>query len=156
MINRLALLVATVLGIGRVPFAPGTFGSLPGIAVTLLARASGPWWLEGAIIVLLFAVGVWAATLAERHLGGIDPGPVVIDEVVGMMITVLFLPLSPAGLAAGFVVFRVCDVLKPFPAGRFEQFPGGLGVMSDDVMAGVWGYAIMRGLIWLAPAWMLA
>jgi phosphatidylglycerophosphatase A len=153
---RVALLLATVLGIGRIPFAPGTFGSLPGLALTMLARTYGPWWLEGPIILVLFTLGVWAATAAERHFGGIDPGPVVIDEVVGMMITLLFIPVSAIGLLVGFVVFRACDVIKPFPAGRLERLPGGLGIMCDDVMAGIWGYVIMRGLAWLMPGWVLA
>ena len=75
----------------------------------------------------------------------------MIDEVVGMLITTLFLPLSAVGWIVGFAVFRVCDVIKPFPAGRAEGLPGGWGVMSDDVLAGLWGYAIMRGLLWMFP-----
>jgi len=151
----LPVLVATVAGIGFIPFAPGTFGSIPGVAIAIGLRALGaPWWAEGAALVLLFAAGVWAATAAETHFGRIDPGPIVIDEVVGMLMTTLFLPLSWTGWLVAFVVFRACDVIKPFPAGRAERLPGGLGVMSDDVLAGVWGYAIMRGLLWAFPGWL--
>jgi phosphatidylglycerophosphatase A len=150
----LPIVVATAAGIGFVPFAPGTFGSIPGLVLALAARAFGPWWLEGLFVVVLFAAGVWAAQAAETHFGRIDPGPVVIDEVVGMLITTLFLPLSWAGWLVGFLVFRVCDVIKPFPAGRAERLPGGFGVMCDDVLAGVWGYAIMRGLLWAFPQWL--
>jgi phosphatidylglycerophosphatase A len=151
----LPVLVATVAGIGYVPFAPGTFGSIPGLAIAIGLRALGaPWWAEGAALVLLFAAGVWAATAAETHFGRIDPGPIVIDEVVGMLMTTLFLPLSWTGWLVAFVVFRACDVVKPFPAGRAERLPGGIGVMSDDVLAGVWGYAIMRGLLWAFPGWL--
>jgi phosphatidylglycerophosphatase A len=145
------VLLASVGGIGFVPFAPGTFGSIPGVVLALALRSLGPWWAEGVAVVVLFAAGVWAATAAETHFGRIDPGPIVIDEVVGMLITTLFLPLSWIGWVAGFVVFRACDVVKPFPAGRAERLPGGLGVMTDDVLAGVWGYAIMRGLLWAFP-----
>ena len=152
----LPVVVATAAGIGFVPFAPGTFGSIPGLALALASRALGPWWLEGVLVVLIFAAGVWAAQEAETHFGRIDPGPVVIDEVVGMLITTLFLPLSWTGWLVGFLVFRVCDVIKPFPAGRAERLPGGWGVMCDDVLAGVWGYAIMRGLLWLFPQWIAA
>ncbi len=150
----LPVLVATVAGIGFVPFAPGTFGSIPGVALAIGLRLVAPWWAEGAALVVLFVAGVWAANAAEAHFGRIDPGPVVIDEVVGMLITTLFLPLTWTGWLIGFVVFRACDVVKPFPAGRAERLPGGLGVMCDDVLAGVWGYAIMRGLFWAFPGWM--
>ena len=152
---NLPVLVACAGGIGFVPFAPGTFGSIPGVALAIAIRAAGaPWWAEGVAVALLCAAGVWAATSAETYFGRIDPGPVVIDEVVGMMITTLFLPLSWTGWLVGFLVFRACDVVKPFPAGRAERLPGGLGVMADDVLAGVWGYVIMRGLLWAFPQWM--
>jgi phosphatidylglycerophosphatase A len=147
----LSVLVAAAGGLGFIPFAPGTFGSIPGVVLALALRATGPWWAEGAAVVVLFFVGVWAAKASEVHFGRIDPGPVVIDEVVGMLITTLFLPLSWIGWVVGFVVFRACDVIKPFPAGRAERLPGGWGVMCDDVLAGVWGYAIMRGLLWAFP-----
>lgn len=150
----LPVLVASAGGIGFIPFAPGTFGSIPGVVLALAMRATGPWWAEGVLVVVLFAAGVWAATAAETHFGRIDPGPVVIDEVVGMLITTLFLPLSWTGWLVGFLVFRACDIVKPFPAGRAERLPGGFGVMCDDVLAGVWGYAIMRGLLWAFPQWM--
>jgi phosphatidylglycerophosphatase A len=147
----LPVLVASVGGLGFVPFAPGTFGSIPGVVLAIALRAVAPWWAEAVAIVVLFAAGVWAATAAEEYFGRIDPGPVVIDEVVGMLITTLFLPLSWTGWLAAFLAFRACDVVKPFPAGRAERLPGGFGVMCDDVLAGVWGYAIMRGLLWAFP-----
>ncbi|MEO5823330.1 MAG: phosphatidylglycerophosphatase A [Vicinamibacteraceae bacterium] len=150
----LPVLVATVAGIGFVPFAPGTFGSIPGLALAIGLRQVAPWWAEGAALILLFAAGVWAASSAETYFGRIDPGPVVIDEVVGMLVTTLFLPLSLTGWLVAFLVFRVCDVIKPFPAGRAERLPGGYGVMCDDVLAGIWGYAIMRGLLWAFPGWL--
>jgi phosphatidylglycerophosphatase A len=149
--TRLAVLLATSFGIGYIPFAPGTFGSIPGLAATWLARRGGGWWLEAAVMAVLFAVGGWAATRAEVHFGRIDPGPVVIDEVVGMMVTTAFLTLSAWGLVVAFLVFRACDIVKPFPARQCERLPGGLGVMTDDLMAGLWGHAIMRGLVWLFP-----
>jgi phosphatidylglycerophosphatase A len=149
-----AVLVAAAGGLGFIPFAPGTFGSIPGVAIALGLRAVAPWWAEGVAVLVLFLVGVWAAKAAETWFGRIDPGPVVIDEVVGMLITTLFLPLSTLGWLVGFAVFRACDVIKPFPAGRAERLPGGWGVMSDDVLAGVWGYAIMRGLLWVFPRWL--
>lgn len=151
---RLAVLLSTSFGIGYAPVAPGTFGSLPGIAIVLLLRRAGISWLELAAIVLLFAVGVWAATKAEEHFGSIDPGPIVLDEVVGMMVTLATIPVGWAGAALGFLVFRACDVVKPFPARRLERLPGGFGVMSDDVMAGLWANAVMQVTFWCCPQWL--
>jgi phosphatidylglycerophosphatase A len=106
-----------------------------------------------ALIVVLFAAGVWAGTTAEQYFGGIDPGPVVIDEVVGMLITLAFVPVGLAGALTGFVLFRVFDVIKPFPAGRLERLPGGLGVMADDAMAAVYANVCLRLVQWAVPAW---
>ena len=105
-----------------------------------------------ATIVILFAIGIWSGTVAEHHFGGVDPGPIVLDEVVGMLITLALLPVTLTGAIVGFLVFRVLDVVKPWPSDGFEKLPGGLGVMADDGMAAVYGNLVMRGLIWLAPA----
>jgi phosphatidylglycerophosphatase A len=148
--------VATVFGIGYVPFAPGTFGSAAGLAVFAAVRAAGGPVVEALTIVLVFLVGAWAATAAETHFGHIDPGPVVIDEVLGMLVTLAFLPVSVTGALVGFVLFRVFDVIKPPPCNSLEALPGGWGVMSDDLMAGVYACVCVRLLAWLAPTWMLA
>ena len=150
---RLAVFVATVAYCGYFPVAPGTVGSAAGLIVYLLV-----WWtqsrlIEAALIAVVFAVGVWAGTIAERYFGGIDPGPVVIDEVLGMLITLAFMPIGPAAALAGFLLFRIFDVVKPFPARRFEHLHGGLGVMADDAMAAVYANLCLRGLIWLRPGW---
>ena len=156
MRSRISRAVATVLGIGYVPFAPGTFGSAAGLAVFAAVRAAGEPVVEAAAIVLVFLVGAWAATAAETHFGHIDPGPVVIDEVLGMLVTLAFLPVSVTGALVGFVLFRVFDVIKPPPCNSLEALPGGWGVMSDDLMAGVYACVCVRLLAWLAPTWMLA
>ncbi len=91
------------------------------------------------------------ATAAERYFGGIDPGPVVIDEVLGMLITLAFMPVGLWTAFAGFVLFRIFDVIKPFPAGRFERLHGGLGVMSDDAMAAVYANLSLRLTVYLFP-----
>lgn len=156
MSRRLGLFIATVGYVGYAPVAPGTFGSAAGLVVFAAVRAMESRPLELAVIVVLFALGVWSGTEAERHFKGEDPGPVVVDEVVGMLITLALLPVSIWGALAGFLVFRVLDVVKPWPAGRFERLHGGLGIMSDDAMAAVYGNLIMQALLWLAPAWMHA
>ena len=149
--RRLALLIATCGYIGFAPLAPGTVGSAAGVLLFYLARAAGVPWLELALIALLFAAGVWASSIAEQHLGGIDPGPVVIDEVVGMLITLAWIPVTPLGALVGFLVFRVLDVVKPWPSRQFEALHGGLGIMADDAMAAVYGHLVMRGLVFAAP-----
>jgi len=154
--SRVSRAVATVFGIGYVPFAPGTFGSAAGLAVFAAVRAAGGPVVEALTIVLVFLVGAWAATAAETHFGHIDPGPVVIDEVLGMLVTLAFLPVSVTGALVGFVLFRVFDVIKPPPCNSLEALPGGWGVMSDDLMAGVYACVCVRLLAWLAPTWMLA
>lgn len=108
---------------------------------------------EISLIVALFAAGVWSGTIAERYFGGVDPGPIVMDEVVGMLITLAFIPVGWSGALVGFVLFRVFDVVKPFPAGRLEQWHGGLGVMADDAMAAVYANLTLRLGMWLLPTW---
>jgi phosphatidylglycerophosphatase A len=151
--KRLALAIATCGYVGYAPLAPGTFGSAVGVALFYLVRATGSTAIEIAVLIAVLLVGLWSATLAEEHFGGLDPGPVVIDEVAGMLITLLLLPVNGLGIFVGFLVFRVLDVVKPWPAGRFEHLPGGLGVMADDTMAAIYGNLLMRGAILLAPGW---
>ena len=153
--TRLAVFIATVGYCGYSPFAPGTVGSAAGLIVYLLV-----WWTHSAVVEIaliagLFAAGVWAGTIAEQYFGGIDPGPVVIDEVVGMLITLAFIPVGWFAALTGFLLFRIFDVIKPFPAGRFEQLHGGLGVMADDAMAAVYANLSLRLLMWLVPAWIV-
>ena len=149
---RIGLFIATCGYLGYVPVAPGTFGSAAGLVVFAAVRWSGSPALELAVIILLFAVGVWSANAAERHFGGVDPAPVILDEVVGMLITLAFLPVTITGAIVGFLLFRLFDVVKPWPANRLEAVHGGLGVMADDAMAGVYGNVAMRLLVVALPA----
>ena len=152
--TRLAVFIATVGYCGYFPFAPGTVGSAAGLLFYALVWWTGSPVLEVGMILGLFAVGVWAGTTAERYFGGVDPGPIVMDEVVGMLITLAFIPnLGWSGILTGFVLFRIFDVIKPYPAGRFEEMHGGLGVMADDAMAAVYANISLRLLLWLVPAW---
>lgn len=151
--TRFAVFLSTVAYCGYFPIAPGTIGSAAGLIVYLLV-----WWtqssaLEVALIVAVFIAGAWAGTVAERYFGGIDPGPVVIDEVLGMLITLAFIRVGWPGALAGFVLFRIFDVIKPFPANRLERLHGGVGVMADDAMAAVYANLSLRLLIWLLPSW---
>lgn len=152
--TRLAVFIATVGYCGYFPVAPGTVGSAAGLLVYLLV-----WWaqrplFEASLILALFAIGVWAGTTAERYFGGIDPGPIVLDEVVGMLITLAFIPVGIRGALIGFVLFRLFDVLKPFPADRLEKLHGGLGVMADDAMAAIYANIALRLVLWVRPEWL--
>ena len=151
--TRLAVFIATVGYCGYFPFAPGTVGSAAGLLVYLLVWWTGSTLVEVGLITGLFLAGVWAGTTAEQYFGGIDPGPIVLDEVVGMLITLAFIPVGLTGALAGFVLFRFFDVIKPWPANRLESLHGGLGVMADDAMAAVYANLSLHGLLWLAPQW---
>lgn len=149
---RLALLVCTVGGVGYSPIAPGTAGSLAGLVVYALFRwlHLGPLVEAGALLVI-FVVGAWSGTLAERHFGTTDPGAGVIDEVAGMLVTLYLLPASWTLAVTGFFIFRILDVIKPFPARQFESLPGGWGMMADDVMAAIYSNLALRATLAFAP-----
>lgn len=141
--NKVAVLIATVGGLGYAPIAPGTFGSAAGIGVYWLTRGWPIAW-QLALIAVITVGGTWAATRAANHFGKEDPGHVVIDEVAGQLVTLAF---TGAGLYAtilAFFVFRVLDIIKPFPADRLERLHGGTGIMADDLMAGVYGCVIVH------------
>jgi phosphatidylglycerophosphatase A len=154
VIDRVAYFVATAGFVGRFPIAPGTAGSVAGLFVYALIRfVDGPA-LEAGMLIVTLVVGIWSSKIAERLLGGKDPGPVVIDEVLGMLITLAFLQVNVLGAFVGFLLFRLCDVVKPPPAARLEHLPGGFGVMLDDAMAGVYAHAAMRLLVAFLPGWL--
>ncbi|HKS08392.1 MAG TPA: phosphatidylglycerophosphatase A [Pyrinomonadaceae bacterium] len=137
-LDYLALAIAT-WGVGYLPLMPGTFGSLVGIGVFLLLGSLAPQ-LVG--VVAITWAGIWAASRTERILRLKDPGKVVVDEVAGQMIAMLPLSLiwsvGKAGIIVSFILFRLFDIFKPYPARRFERLRGGLGIMADDLVAGVY------------------
>jgi phosphatidylglycerophosphatase A len=141
--KRVALFIATTGGAGFSPFAPGTAGSAVG-AVAFWFTRQWPLLWQIALIVVISAVGTWAAGVAARHFGREDPGQVVVDEVAGQMLTLVATGAGAAGTVLGFFVFRALDIVKPWPANRFEQFPGGIGIMADDLMAGVYGNIVLQ------------
>lgn len=144
-----AVWIATCGGIGYFPVAPGTAGSAVGvILVAALGRAAPAHRWSGVLLaaaaVSIFLVGGWAASRAEKFFGRTDPRQVVIDEVAGQLITFLARPeASWKWLLAGFLLFRFFDVVKPFPARRAERLRGGWGIMTDDVLAGLYSLAAL-------------
>lgn len=150
--DRLATLIATGFGSGYSPFAPGTAGSAVGLLLFWpLSRL--PLWAQVAATVVVLVLGIAAATRVARRVGLEDPGIVVVDEVVGQWITLLSLPLTPLSVALGFFLFRVMDVVKPWPARQLEHLRAGYGIMADDVMAGIYAHLALRVvlLVWPQP-----
>ena len=141
----LSVWIATVGGLGFFSPMPGTLGSAAACVVSWFFPV--PWWGILAVTVL----GVWASGTAARFLNKEDPGCVIIDEVVGMWLSLLFLPRS--FILGGFLLFRVLDILKPFPIDRFERLPGGWGIMADDVVGGLMANFLLQALnAWLFNA----
>ena len=147
--DRLFLFIATGAGSGYLPKAPGTWGTLVGLLL---------WWpLAGlslaaylAAVAVLFIVGVASAGAAEKILDRGDPGVVVIDEIVGVLIALAAVPLHPAAALAGFALFRLFDIAKPFPVGWVDRhLHGGLGIMLDDVAAGLYALLVLHLGLWL-------
>jgi len=151
--RRFAVFVCSFGYIGFFPIAPGTVGSAAGILVYLACRWLAIPYVELPLIVALFAAGVAFTRTCEEDLRCVDPGPIVIDEVMGMLITLFMIPVGWSGLLLGFFLFRALDVIKPFPARRLERLHGGLGVMADDAMAAVYCNLLLRGVSYLAPDW---
>jgi phosphatidylglycerophosphatase A len=158
--TRLAIMLSTCCYVGYFPVAPGTAGSAAALALFALMAWVAPaapalYGLEAVVVLGLFFAGWWSGTVAERHLGTTDPGQVVLDEVVGMLLTLAFMPVGVKTALLGFVVFRLFDIIKPFPASRLERLHGGLGIMADDAMAGVYGNVVVRFAAWLLPGWLV-
>lgn len=166
--DRVALAVATC-GVGHLPVAPGTWGSLVGVGLYVAAHytsagvsvaAARQGWsgapfeacrttLVLALLIGITIAGVWAASRSEALLARKDPGAVVIDEVVGQLITFAFVPYEIGlwALVTGFVAFRIFDIWKPYPIRRLEALESGLGIMADDVLAGLYAATLMSLLI---------
>jgi phosphatidylglycerophosphatase A len=149
-VKALALAIATAGGAGYFPFAPGTVGSAVGVGVYLLTRRFDPA-VQVGLFIAVSVVGTWASTVAASHFGRDDPGYVVIDEVAGQLATLLLLDVSVVGAVVGFLIFRVLDIIKPWPANRLEALHGGLGIMADDLAVGVYGWVLLWGIVTLIP-----
>ncbi len=142
--------IATGLGSGRLPIAPGTAGSAVAVGLFWAATLGGSW-LPAIVFVALVPIGFWSAAATARELGEKDPGVIVIDEFAGQFLALLALPPTWAVLAAGFVLFRLFDIVKPPPARRLESLPGATGIMADDLVAGLYANLLLQLAVRLAP-----
>ena len=146
--DYLALAIATC-GVGYLPLAPGTFGSLVGVAVFLALTKVASIWLLVAILVFTFA-GIWAGTRTEELSQRKDPGKIVVDEVAGQLIALfplVFAAWSMKTVIVSFILFRFFDIVKPYPANRLQDLKGGMGVMCDDLVAGAYAAIIVSGVL---------
>lgn len=144
-LNRLAWLVGTGLGSGLAPIAPATAGSLLALAIYYFSPLNGGSLGLYALIGIGFLVGLWA-TGSLVSATDQDPKRAVWDEFVGIWVTCLLLPKTLPWMVAAFLCFRVLDILKPWPIRRLERLPGGWGIMSDDLLAGVYGAVLLNGV----------
>ena len=147
--GRAAVQIATLFGVGRVPIAPGTAGSLATLPLVVLMARTMPTWGYALVAAAISVLAIAVSGPAARVLGSRDPHPIVIDEVAGQVITFIGLPVDPISLLAGFLLFRVADVVKPPPVRQAEALPGGLGIVADDILAGLYAHIALRLLLLL-------
>ena len=142
-------ILATGFGVGSIPTAPGTFGSLWGLPLVWGLQQLPPWGQYAAPIVC-FAIGIPICGIAARRMGRKDPGAIVFDEIAAFPVVFLLVPINTVTAVVGFALFRLFDISKPWPAKRLERLPGGLGIMADDFAAAVYA----AGLLWLIARWL--
>lgn len=142
-LDLVAHVLAVWFGCGHVPVAPGLAGTLGAIPLYLLLRGFGPGAIAAAAVALT-VIGIWSAERVARRLGGKDPQLICIDEVAGVFVTWVAAPPTLLGLLVGVILFRLFDQTKPWPARLAERrLPGGLGIVLDDVAAGLWGAVVL-------------
>jgi len=148
-VRHLYRALATGLFVGYIPFAPATFGSLWAFPMALLTGTSTPdYWVT---LVALLVIAVASAERVSQEMGEKDPREVVIDEIVAMYMALATFPLNFKVFLAGFLLFRMYDVIKPFPARRSESLPGGWGIVADDLVAGAYTWLSLKVLLLLFP-----
>jgi phosphatidylglycerophosphatase A len=141
--GKISLILATWFGIGLLPVAPGTFGTIAAFPLVWGLAYCGT--VSGVLIIVMgSAVAIWASARSEELLCDSDPSEIVIDEVVGFLLTLFLLPPSWLILGLGFILFRVFDILKPYPIKQAEKLRGGLGIVMDDLVAGFYAHVCVR------------
>jgi len=146
--GKVALVLATWFGTGLVAKAPGTFGSLAAMPLVLIGWLGTAY--SAAALAGMIPVAFWASHRAAKLLGKKDPPEVVIDEAVGLLMTMLYMPITWQSIGLGFVLFRCFDILKPWPVRQAERLTGGLGIVMDDLLAGLYAHLFLKGILWLA------
>jgi len=138
------------LGSGAAPYAPGTFGTLAAVPIYLLLIQSLDWPAYGIVVVAMFALGVWLCDRTEHDIGVHDHSGIVWDEFVGYLVTMFYAPTGWLWIVAGFFLFRLFDIWKPFPVRQVERrYRKGFGIMIDDVVAGIYAALALQGLVYI-------
>jgi phosphatidylglycerophosphatase A len=150
-INKLALCLSVWFGAGFFPGAPGTFGSFAALPLVILLNTWGNPF-AGFFLLVFIPLAIWSSHTSARLLGEDDPQVIVIDEAAGLLLAVYLFPTSWTVVILGFLLFRIFDIVKPFPIRRIEKkFPGGWGIVLDDLMAGIYGNLCLRVIMTLFP-----
>src|SRR5690606_30675324 len=141
-------------GSGLIPKAPGTFGTLAAIPLVWLLTWLPSWQWYAAVVVIAALIGIWMCHYTARAMGVHDHPAIVWDEIVGFAVAMFLVPMEPLWLVLGFLIFRFFDIKKPGPIGWCDvRLHGGLGIMVDDIIAGIATALCLHGLLWLLPAW---
>lgn len=142
--GKAALIFSTWFGVGLIPWAPGTFGSLGAVPLVIVFAYFGAIYLN-LFLILIIPFAVWASGISQELLEKYDPSEVVIDEVVGLFMALFFIPPSWMSIILGFFLFRIFDILKPFPIGMIDRrVKGGIGIVLDDILAGIYANICVR------------
>ena len=147
--GKVILILSSWFGSGLAPFAPGTFGTLAAVPLVIGFGFLGHW-AAFLCVMGISGLAIWVSQGAENLLGKKDPSAVVIDEVAGISLTMFLVPISWLSLCAGFLLFRFFDIVKPWPARRAEKLSGGLGIVLDDLVAGVYAHLALSLILFLA------
>ncbi|MCG6879143.1 MAG: phosphatidylglycerophosphatase A [Deltaproteobacteria bacterium] len=146
--GKTALILGTWFGSGLLPFASGTFGTVAAVPVVALSSIFSPL-ISAVFLLFMILIAIWASQVVHRLLSKVDPSEVVIDEVAGFLLTMLWIPLSLKTLVAGFLLFRIFDIWKPWPARSAEKLEGGFGIALDDLVAGLYANLLLRLALFL-------
>jgi phosphatidylglycerophosphatase A len=136
-------LLATGCYSGYSPFIPGTVGSAVAVLIYLQLHAL-PWWQYLITLAGLTALAIWSADIAETEFGEKDCRKIVIDEIDGYLITMFLIPFTVKYIIIGFILFRILDIIKPYPIRSLQGLSGGLGIVADDVLAGIYGNLLIQ------------
>lgn len=152
-LQRIAVFFTTGAGVGFIPWAPGTFGTLWGIPLAWAVCSLPSLRWQGLAIFAMFALGLPMCTLATSALGrGKDPGAIVWDEIIAMPVVFFGLQMNWFTVVLGFALFRLFDTTKPWPASRAEKLPDAWGVMTDDIIAGIYASLVLNLVLWYSPS----
>lgn len=147
-LDKIALIIAVWFGTGIVPGIPGTIGSIGAVPVYILMSVFEPTY-QAIFVFMLTILAIWSSDRCEKLTGSNDPGLIVVDEVSGFLLTVLFIPFTFFNVLAGLFLFRLFDIIKPYPVKKIEGLRGGFGIVFDDLLAGFYAHLSLLLILYL-------